>query len=315
MNRFACALSLLGFCALASSAQTIHPEATLNSPVPIEHATACDNGAQLVGLGKDGALYLWTLPSAEPRKIALPEGKPDRFACGTGKTFLLAFPGGKVLLLDSATGEVRGRLDAQHDIQGLALSPDGLFVATGTNRTPTQLWDARSGKLIFTTATIMGGSRAVAFSPGGELIVSLDEDAFIRGYDRQGKMLFITHDGLLQPYNVMFTRDGKQFAVTGAAGDISLFDSSSGKHLNASAVTGHPMFESTISPDSKRILAIGIDDFTMDNSLLALWDMHSEAVTPLAFESKSLIGLGANKTNLLLIKKESPQKLALYSIQ
>src|SRR3990170_4712954 len=52
-------------------------------------------------------------------------------------------------------------------VDGLAFSPDGQFVATGSADNSVKLWDAKSYRELRTLAGHLRGVKAVAFSPDG----------------------------------------------------------------------------------------------------------------------------------------------------
>ena len=66
---------------------------------------------------------------------------------------------------------------------GIAVSPDGVLLATASSDSTTRIWDLATG----TTRTILQGHTAsvldVAFSPGGNLLATASSDGTVRIWD------------------------------------------------------------------------------------------------------------------------------------
>ena len=307
--------AILSLAATPAFGQTLHLEAQLDSPVPIRNATTCERGARVVGIGEDGAIYAWNLPSGPARKISIPNGLVRKVACAGDNTLAVGLRGGTLLLLDAESGNVRRRIETKDVVQTIALSPDGSLLAFATLLTPTQLWDTRTGQRLSVSGTSMGASYAVAFSPDGNVFVSADQDTRLRAYDRKGKLLYAVDGGLLEPFAVAFTADGKQFAVAGAEGAVFLYDTVSGKKLKSSVNSGRAIFALTMSPDSKSVAALELDIFSLAPASIGLWDMQSSALKTLAVDPKSVLGAGPGKSHLLLVRKDSAKTLTVSSVQ
>ena len=311
------AVALFSLCGMAASGQVLHSVAKLDSPVAIRSAVTCDQGAQVAGVGDDGALYVWKLPSAAARKITVPDGHVEMVACGGGNTLAAWLGEGKaqVLVLDMGSGEVRKHIHSDGYLWQFALSPDGSLLAIATNTSPTQLWDTHTGEKIAVGVTTMGASNTAGFSPDGNMFVSGDADTVIRGYDRRGKLLFAADGGLLEPFDIAFTGDSKTFAVASAGGTVSLFEAASGKKLKTTISCGNPIFRLKTSPDSKQVMALELNDFSFKPTAIGLWDMRSGEIKKNAVEASNVIGMGADASHLLLIKLEGPKAVTVYAVQ
>lgn len=309
------AIAILSCLATAAFGQTLHPEAKLDAPGTIDYAIVCEQATQIVGVGHDGAIYAWTLPDATPRKIAIPDGPVHNITCAGGSTLAAWLGGGKGLILDLNTSKVRSRIEPKALLYGLELSPEGSLLAVSNNADPVQLWDTHSGQKIATGINNFGLSTSAAFAPNGQLFVSTDADTNIRAYDRQGKLLYTADGGLLEPFAAAFTRDSKQFTAAGADGTISLYDAASGKKLRSTASSGYPIFSLIMSPDNHQVMALELDDFSLQPKTIGLWDLHSNTIHPVTAEAAKLIGMGANATHLLLIQQLDPKTITVLSLQ
>jgi WD40 repeat protein len=301
----------LGFSTFAQTSRTL---ATLETLVPMRSAITCEKGAIVFATGTDGAVYIWTLPSGVAHKITPPESPIRRIACGPGKTLALGYASGHVFLLDAESGDSKQHMDAQFPVQSLSFSRDGSLVAIATNGLPTQLWDIASGKRLAIGVTNLGASWFTAFSPAGDVFISADEDTYIRAYDCTGKLLYKTESGLLESFSVVFTPDGKQFAVAGADGRIYLYQTATGKKLYESAYSGNAIWMLCMFPDSRQVVAMEVDDFTLVPTAAAFWDMRSEKVSHPPVKVKDFIGFGANGSDVLVLRQEGPQTLTITTL-
>ncbi len=309
-------VALLSSLAIPALGQSLHSAATLDTPVAVQRAFLCGEGAEAIGIGSDGALYGWKLPSPQARKIVALEGSPRKFDCAARNTLAVLQPNGVVLILDAESGAVRQKIETRQRVQNLSLSPDGSLLLISTNLSPTQLWDAQTAKLISTSATNLGASWANAFSPTGRFYVSADEDTRIRAYDQKGKLLYEADGGLLEPFAVTFSGDGKQFAVAGGDGAVRLFDAASGKILKTAPGTGNPIVALQMSPNGERVLALEVDDFRLAPLGFSLWEVREAASKPLALDHiESIVGAGRSKSQLLLLRRKSENHLTLSSLE
>jgi WD40 repeat protein len=213
------------------------------------------------------------------------------------------------------TGETKLRLDAKSAMWGLTLSPDAAFVAIATTGSPTQVFDTRTGQRIAVGSASFGASTSAAFSPNGDLLVSTDDDTNVRAYDRKGKLLYATESGLLEPFAAAFTGDGQKFVIATADGGMSLHESASGKKLMATQSTGNPIFAIQMYPDSRHVAAFELDSFTLKPSAVGVWDMQSDHSQKLDVDPETVIGCGADRTHLLLIRQIGPNILTVDSVQ
>jgi WD40 repeat protein len=305
--------AILLLSATPAIGQTLHLEARLDAPAPIRSAATCERGARVVGIGEDGAIYTWSLPSGTAQKISVPDGFARKVACA-GDTLAVGLRR-EPLLLDAESGNVRRRIETKEPVQAMAFSPDGSLLAFATLLTPTQLWDTRSGQRLAVGVTSKGASYGAAFSPDGKVLVSADQDTRLRAYDRKGKLLYAVDAGLLEPFAVAFTADGKQFAVAGAEGAVVLHEAASGKRVRSSINSGRAIVGLTMSPDGKSVAALELDNFTLAPLAVALWDMQSTALTTVPVDANSVIGAGPGKSHLLLVRKDGAKALSVSSIQ
>ena len=79
-----------------------------------------------------------------------------------------------------ARAEFRGHAKT---ILSLAYSADGKTIASGSQDTTAKLWDAATGKEIFTLGGHTLGVLSVAFSPDSERLASAGQDGTVKFWD------------------------------------------------------------------------------------------------------------------------------------
>lgn len=175
-----------------------------------------------------------------------------------------------------------GPTGQSRDTEGMAFSPDGKTLATGSDEGKVRLWNVadRKPRATFTERDGVGNSgfptREVTFSPDGKLLAATNMTGWLTMWDvakhRQIRFLQGADAGEM----VAFSPDGKLFATGSQAGSVDLWDTNSRKdeilayYDQEAKVTGV-----AFSPDG-RTLASASDD--SDSNLtpkhsVRLWDV------------------------------------------
>jgi WD40 repeat protein len=199
--------------------------------VPRALAFAADGRTLAAGseAGKAGELTLWDVRARRPR-WTVPHPAPVRALAWMpdGKT-LVAAVGPSVLLVDPATGTPRGVVGRHGKwIACLALTADGLTLATGGDDGSIKLWDIAGKKERRTIQASRGWVTSVCFSPQGKRLVSTaDEEARLWDTDTGKPLQKWAHGGFLVRAAV-FTPDGKEIVTAGWDGSARLWDAQTG---------------------------------------------------------------------------------------
>ena len=152
-------------------------------------------------------------------------------------------------------------------VWGVAFSPDGRLLATGSDEGTARVWDTATGEHLRTLAGHAGGVRGVAFSPDGRLLATASRDGTARLWDpAAGKHLrtLTGHAGTL--WGVAFSPDGRLLATASVDGTARLWGPAAGKHLRT--LTGHTdrVWGLAFSPDGALLATASADQTAR------LWD-------------------------------------------
>jgi hypothetical protein len=152
-------------------------------------------------------------------------------------------------------------------VSGVAFSPDGRLLATGSRDATVRLWDVTAGTTRRSLVSHTGETSGVAFSPDGTLLATAGDDRIVRLWDVAAGMTVRSlagHTGYV--YCVAFSPDGTILATGSRDRTVRLWDTGTGAFLHI--LTGHIGAVSGVafSPDGIT-LATGSLDRTV-----RLWD-------------------------------------------
>jgi serine/threonine protein kinase len=150
-------------------------------------------------------------------------------------------------------------------------SPDGKILASGGADRRIRLWNADTGKIIYTLDGHIESITAIEFMPNGKILISTGADRTIRFWDLESKQLLKTieaHEHKIHALAV--SRDG-QIVVSGGS-DCNVRIQQLGASSNYHNLQGHQdaVLTVAISPDSKTIASGSID------GVVNLWDAQTQ---------------------------------------
>ena len=156
---------------------------------------------------------------------------------------------------------------------GLAVSPDGKRIASGSFDKTVKVWDAEAGAELMTLHGHEDRVGPVSFSPDGRKIASGSKDTTIKLWDAESGSELMTLRGHGKGIrSVGFSSDGKRIISSSPDGTIKVWDMATGDELIS--LWGHDgrVLDAAFSPDGKRIVSSDAGDGT-----IKLWDASTGA--------------------------------------
>jgi eukaryotic-like serine/threonine-protein kinase len=200
------------------------------------------------------------------------------------------------------------------DIEVIAVSPDGIRVASVDRAGKASVIDAGNGTEVYSFQVTVGGKTALAFRPDGRLLASTGRDGAqidlwdTRTYQQSTRLTGRTDF----VHSVAFSADGLLLASCGADRTVRVWDVSSAKCL--SILTGHTdgVFSAVFHPDGTRLASGGRDravwlwDLTTGHEVARL-EGHTNYIYSLAFspDGKGLVS-GSGDGTVRLWNTEPP---------
>jgi WD40 repeat protein len=189
------------------------------------------------------------------REVAFsPSGERVATACAHGG------PGAAIWDVES-TRQIRVLTGHTGDVWGVSYSPDGKRLATSGSDKTARVWDAETGRELF---TLLHDDVVwkVAFSPDGKKIATASHDGTAKVWNSATGELLLTLMVRDQLWGVSFSSDGKRIATASTDMSARIWDAETGKLLLV--LTGHvaPVNRAVFSPDG-RYLATSSEDRTV----------------------------------------------------
>lgn len=201
------------------------------------------DGLHVISLDKAGLVVLWDVQQAKPIQTAqLASGMVPTAAVLSSdvSSFWIAISDGRVLRLDPRTLQIQSEVKAHLETVGcLALSANGLTLATGSNDKSICLWDVSNNSKL---ATLVGHSAAITsleFSRDSMRLLSSSQDTSVRIWDTRSICYTREREagrtilGELMALNyhrsavnmAEFSRDGSSILSVGQEGDSVVWES------------------------------------------------------------------------------------------
>lgn len=186
-----------------------------------------------------------------------------------GKTLAVA-AGSVVHILSPDTYQEKGTLDTGSWSPGLAFSPDGNTIATGSRDGYVRVWKVQDGKLELAIRAHKKGVNSLAISPDGRRVASGGNDALARVWDlASGELVSELIGGTYSVPGVAFSSGGSDLAILNGK-VVRIRDIESTRFVQT--IRGESSFYSLdISGDGQKIATGNIE------GTVEVWDIQSGA--------------------------------------
>src|SRR6266704_1953602 len=182
---------------------------------------------------------------------------PDgwRIACG-----YIAGSSSVLQVWSAVTGETLLSCRHGENVVGIAWSPGGKRVASGSTDTTVQLWDAITGRTQLIYRGHTGSVIAVSWSPDGKRLVSASADATVQLWDAitgRTQLIYKGHSEVV--FGVAWSPDGRRIASASRDKTVQVWDATTGATVLTYRRHTEVVFDLAWSPDGTRIASASAD--------------------------------------------------------
>ncbi|MEH1827760.1 MAG: WD40 repeat domain-containing protein, partial [Nostoc sp.] len=199
----------------------------------------------------------------------------------------------------------------EQEVNCVAFSPDGKFIASGSSDSTVCLWNIVGNP---TAQFLLGHEQEVnciAFSPDGKFIVSGSIDGILCLWDLQGNLITQPWQGHEEGViSVAFSANDDSIVSVGFDGTVCLWD------LQGNAITqpwrGHKegVISVAFSPNGDSIVSVGFD------GTVCLWDLQGNTITqPWHKHEAKIICVAFSPDRKFIVSGGSDSTVRLWDIQ
>jgi WD40 repeat protein len=281
----------------------------LPAPGSVLAAPFTPGGKSLLVVTAKNGVYRWDAVTGKEAEHIADTG-PCRMAVLTPDGHTLAIVNEQTLrLFDLGTGkEIRNMTDKDLTVSALALSPDGRWLASGSDDGAVRLWETATGGEVRQIAAHTRSVWALSFSPDGKMLTTGGGDGSVRLWEvatgKERRALDVGARAAVRA--AQFSPDGKLLAV-GVGPAIRVWDVATGKESCSWEAFPQLVWGLAFSPDGKALAAAG-----WICSAVRVYDLttgkqrgpdggHTSTVTALHFgpQGKTIASVGRDNARFL----------------
>jgi WD40 repeat protein len=148
-------------------------------------------------------------------------------------------------------------------------SPDGQRIVTASRDNTAKVWDASTGKLLYSLEGHTWDVNSAVFSPDGQRIVTASDDNTAKVWETEsGKLLYSLEGHTDNVHSAVFSPDGQRIVTVSDDAIVIVWNASSGKLLYSLEGQGN-LYSAVFSSDGQRIVTASRD------STATVWDAIS----------------------------------------
>jgi WD40 repeat protein len=226
-----------------------------------------------------------------------------------GKTLLSSGVDGSLRLTDIRTGKdsivFRGPSDTT--VRAIAYSPSGDVVASASEH-EIDLWDAKSGKRVFTLKKAGASLISMSFSPTGNLLALGEFNGVVRVWNLRKREECLRLNGhISHAFSVAFSADEKMLVSAGGDENVKVWDRKTGRILLQLKGSNASYHSAGFSPDGSMVYGAG------DGGYLTAWSVPGgKRLLDIRCHNHTIFSASISSDGRFLVTGSSDQSIKLW---
>lgn len=266
--------------------------------------------------------WLWTLPLfAQNNQIVLNAGHSDDVntldLSADGQWLVTASPDRTIRIWNYAQKKLYRTLHSftTQKIYVVVISPNGKYVAVGTQDNYVRIWDRQTGVLKYKLAGHFGDVNTLAFSPDNKTLASGSTDDRVIVWDlAKGSPRLTLTDHRSDIHSVTYSKDGRWLLSADERGKVLIWHANQGKVIRSiQAYSQGGITSIVISNDGKKIVTL--QNSRMQYQSIDIWDFNTGQKIKEITGVKSLTkALAINRAATKILSTTSKGELNVWDI-